>query len=96
MLARHAWKCLSYCQLTNHLHVVVETHHADLGAGMKHLNECYAQSFNRRHGRKGHLFESRYSSVVVDDGYEPCCGRIFASVAAYMVAAFGRMTAESP
>jgi REP element-mobilizing transposase RayT len=67
VLARHGWKCLSYCQMTNHFHVVVETHLADLGAGMKHLNQCYAQSFNRRQGRKGHLFESRYGSVVVED-----------------------------
>ena len=67
VLARHAWKCLSYCQMTNHFHLVIETRLADLGDGMKHLNQCYAQSFNRRHGRKGHLFESRYGSVVVDD-----------------------------
>jgi REP-associated tyrosine transposase len=67
VLQRHAWRCLAFCQLTTHYHLVVETTLPDLAVGIKRLNQCYAQSFNRRHRRKGHLFESRYSSIVIAD-----------------------------
>ena len=33
---------------------------------MKRLNGNYAQSFNRRHRGRGHVFESRYASVLVE------------------------------
>lgn len=65
VLERHAWTCLAYCLLTNHYHAVVQTPRGDLGAGMKRLNACYGQGFNRRWGRKGHLFADRYGSVHV-------------------------------
>jgi REP element-mobilizing transposase RayT len=66
-IERFGWHCLAYCEMTNHYHLVVETRFGNLGAGMKRLNQCYAQSFNREHDRKGHLFESRYSSLVIAD-----------------------------
>jgi len=31
------------------------------------LNGLYAQRFNRRHERRGHLFENRFSSWVIHD-----------------------------
>ena len=31
------------------------------------LNGLYAQDFNRRHGRKGHLYEERFTTRVVDE-----------------------------
>ena len=34
---------------------------------MHRLNGLYAQHFNRRHGRKGHLYEERFSAWVVND-----------------------------
>ena len=34
---------------------------------MHRLNTSYAQRFNRRHGRRGHLFESRFSAWVIRD-----------------------------
>jgi REP element-mobilizing transposase RayT len=64
---RFGWRCLAYCEMTNHYHLVVETRFANLGDGMKRLNQCYAQAFNLEYGRKGHLFESRYSSLVIQD-----------------------------
>lgn len=65
VLHRHGWLCHSYCLMTNHYHAVVQTPAGDVAAGMKRLNGCYAQGFNRRHGRKGHLFGDRYGSVHV-------------------------------
>jgi hypothetical protein len=33
---------------------------------MQHLNACYAQGFNRRHGETGHRLERRYHSVFIE------------------------------
>jgi REP element-mobilizing transposase RayT len=58
----HEWICTAYCLMTSHYHLVVETPNGDLAVGMHWLNGTYAQYFNRRHGRKGHLFGDRYFS----------------------------------
>jgi putative transposase len=59
------WRCLAYCLMPNHLHLLLETPHANLGAGMQQLQGSYAQAFNRRHERVGHVFQGRYGSVHI-------------------------------
>jgi putative transposase len=67
---RFGWRCLAYCLMTNHYHVVVETPDANLSRGMRQLNGVYTQGFNRRHRRVGHVFQGRYHAVIVDrDAY---------------------------
>ena len=61
------WRCLSYCLMPNHVHLVVETPDPNLAAGMCRLHGQYARWFNRRHRRVGHLFQSRYGSSRVHD-----------------------------
>ena len=65
-IARHAWVCHAYCFMSNHYHLLVETPRANLPAGMRHLNGCYSQDFNRRRNRVGHLFQGRYAAVLVE------------------------------
>jgi len=59
------WRCLAYCLMPNHYHVVLRTSDADLSAGMHWLNGCYAQWFNGRHGYEGHVFDRRFHSTLV-------------------------------
>ena len=59
------WCCLAYCLMENHLHLLIETPDANLGIGMQWLHGLYAQTFNERHGRSGHLFQGRYGSIRV-------------------------------
>jgi REP element-mobilizing transposase RayT len=59
------WRCLSYCLMDNHLHLLVETPKANLGSGMRLLHGAYARAFNDRHGRVGHLFQGRFGSVLI-------------------------------
>jgi hypothetical protein len=33
---------------------------------MRHLNGVYTQSFNRRHGRVGHVLQGRFKSILVE------------------------------
>ena len=61
----YGWTWLSYCQMTNHVHLVIETPKPTLGLGMRQLAGRYAQTFNKRHDTYGHLFQERYGSVVV-------------------------------
>jgi REP element-mobilizing transposase RayT len=59
---------LAYSVLGTHFHVVVEvTSPGQLGRMMHRVLGLYAQGFNRRHGRKGHLFEERFWSWVIRD-----------------------------
>jgi putative transposase len=61
------WRCLSYCLMGNHVHLLLETVKPNLGDGMRLLHGGYAQEFNRRHHRAGHLFQGRYGAVRIDD-----------------------------
>ena len=62
---RYAWRCHAYCLMDNHYHLVIETGEPTLARGMRHLNGCYTQAFNRRHGRVGHVFQGRYRAILV-------------------------------
>lgn len=63
--ARMGWRCLSYCLMGNHMHLLVETPQPNLGRGMQLLHGSYAQSFNRRHEASGHVFGGRFKSTSV-------------------------------
>jgi REP element-mobilizing transposase RayT len=62
---RYAWRCLAFCLMDNHVHLMVETEEANLGSGMQRMHGRYAQAFNVRHRRTGHLFQGRFGSVRV-------------------------------
>ncbi len=63
---RFNWLCHAHCLMTNHYHLVVETPDGNLAKGMRQLNGVYTQTINRRHGRSGHVFQGRYTAVLVD------------------------------
>lgn len=60
------WLCHAYCLMGNHYHLLLETPDANLGQGMRQLNGCYSQYFNRQHGRCGHVFQGRYGAILVE------------------------------
>lgn len=60
-------RLLAWSLLGTHYHLIVEASQEQLSALMHRLNGLYAQRFNRRHARKGHLFEERFWSWVIDD-----------------------------
>lgn len=67
---RYDARVLAYCQMGNHFHAVLQTRRANLSRLMRHINGVYTQSFNRRHGLVGHLFQGRYNAILVDkDAY---------------------------
>ena len=62
---RFDWRCLTYCLMGNHFHLLVQTPQPNLPRGMQSLKSGYAQQYNRRHDRDGHLFAGRYHAVLV-------------------------------
>jgi REP element-mobilizing transposase RayT len=66
VVATFGWRCHAFCVMENHYHLLVETPEANISAGMQQLNGRYAQRFNQRHNRTGHLFQGRFYSVLVD------------------------------
>jgi REP element-mobilizing transposase RayT len=63
--ARFDWRCHAFCQMTNHYHLLVETAQANLSRGMRQLNGVYSQQVNHRYRRVGHLFQGRFSGILV-------------------------------
>src|SRR4051794_38783584 len=61
------WRCLAYCLMDNHMHLLVETPKANLGVGMQRLHGKYGREFNDRHARSGHLFDDRFKCKRVTD-----------------------------
>jgi REP element-mobilizing transposase RayT len=59
-------KIHTYCLMTNHYHLLVETPEANLSRAIKWVNVSYAGYFNRKRQRHGHLFQGRYKAILVD------------------------------
>ena len=64
------WQCHSYCLMSNHYHLLIETPEGNLSRGMRQLNGVYTQKFNRANKRVGHVFQGRYKAILVEkDSY---------------------------
>jgi hypothetical protein len=53
--------------MPNHAHLLVKTGLTPIATIMRRLLTGYAVSFNRRHGRSGHLFQNRYKSILCQE-----------------------------
>ncbi len=62
-------KCSVYAWvlMNNHVHILFKSGKHGISAVMRKLLTWYAQYFNRRHKRTGHLFENRYKSILCDE-----------------------------
>ncbi len=58
---------LAYCLMTNHIHLVLRTTTEPISLVMKRLGVRYVGWFNRKYARVGHLFQSRFASLPVED-----------------------------
>jgi hypothetical protein len=58
--------CHGFCVLRTHYHVIGTLQHDCLAKEMHRLNRLYAVAFNRRHGRRGRVFDRPYHSVPVE------------------------------
>ena len=63
---RTGWKIHAYVLMPNHYHFLLETPEANLVVGMKWLQGTYTQRFNLRHDLRGHVFQGRYKTLVIN------------------------------
>lgn len=63
---RHNWICHSYCLMSNHYHLLIETPDGNLSKGMRQLNGVYSQRYNCRHNLVGHVFQGRYHAILIE------------------------------
>jgi REP element-mobilizing transposase RayT len=63
---RVGWYVLTYCLMSTHYHLLVETPRANLAAGMRHLNGSYALRVNTRYERFGHVFQTPYRARLIE------------------------------
>lgn len=57
----------AYCLMTNHFHLELTTAKDPIWMIMKPLMNSYAKYFNQKYGFEGHLFDSRYTSGLIED-----------------------------
>ena len=63
------WTCLEYVVMTTHYHVLLQLPSPTLTRGFHHFNLRYARYFNKRYEKRGHVFDARFQSKVVEGGF---------------------------
>jgi len=62
--------CMAWALVANHFHLLLRTGQTPISTVMQRLLTGYAVSFNRRHQRRGHLFQNRFKSILCqEDAY---------------------------
>lgn len=63
-------RLLGYCLMTNHVHLIAVPERADsFGRALRRAHSAYAQWFNRRYRRSGHLWQNRFFSCPLGAGH---------------------------
>jgi len=61
---------LSFVLMSNHMHMLIKLEEENLSTAMKDLFEIYAKFFNKKYGRKGHVFCGPYRyALCLDESY---------------------------
>jgi putative transposase len=59
--------CLGFCLMPTHYHLFAWFDEEMLTGTIHLLNRRYAGGFNRRHSRRGHVFDSPFTAIPVED-----------------------------
>ena len=60
-------QCYAWALIPNHFHLLLRTGPTPLSKVMRRLMTGYAVTFNKRHKRRGYLFQNRYKSIVCEE-----------------------------
>jgi REP element-mobilizing transposase RayT len=66
MRERYGVEIHAYVLMGNHYHLLIRTPQANASAALQWLNVSYSVWFNRRRGRVGHVFQGRFTSVLIE------------------------------
>lgn len=56
----------SYCLMSNHYHLIIDSCGYDISKFMKSLNQAYVRYINKKYNRRGHLLAERFNSKIID------------------------------
>ena len=59
------FRCHSFCFMPTHYHLFASFEENMLSDAIHRLNRRYASGFNRRHGRRGKVFDNPFTAVEV-------------------------------
>src|SRR5688572_8064464 len=59
----------SFVLMDTHYHLEVETPEGNISKVMRYINGVFTQRWNRRHRTTGHVFEGRFKSPLIEDGF---------------------------
>jgi putative transposase len=63
---RYPFVLHTYCLMTNHTHLQIETLETPLSTIMKNLNTKYAKYINKKYDFSGHVFDKRYGAELLN------------------------------
>ncbi len=65
-----AFRVYAYVLMDNHYHMTIEATENHISSIMYSINSTYANRFNKKYQRAGHLFQGRFRGILVDkDSY---------------------------
>lgn len=56
----------TYCLMTNHIHLQIQTKNSPPSTIMKYINTKCAKYFNKKYHHSGHVFDKRYGKDLID------------------------------
>lgn len=64
---RNCYEIISYCLMTNHVHIQIVAKEKPVHFFMGRVNNFYAKNFNNKYNFTGHLFQSRYNAIIIEN-----------------------------
>lgn len=63
---RSRWTFFTYTLMSTHFHAILRIEETTLSSGFQHLQSLYGRRYNRRHNRRGVVWQRRFHDVLVD------------------------------
>jgi len=63
----NAFTLYAYCIMGNHVHLIIKEENGKISSIMKKIAIRYAQYFNNRYNRVGHVFQDRFKSAPIEN-----------------------------
>ena len=67
VIRTYRWAIWAACLMDTHYHLVLQPTLGVVSDGMRLVNGGHSRAFNKRHGRRGALFESRFTERTIRD-----------------------------
>ena len=61
------FKIFAYCLMDTHVHLLIYSNEADISKFMHSINQSYAQYYNKKYDRHGHVFSDRFKSKIAKE-----------------------------